>query len=54
MSAGCGRGNADVSWGKELGTGLFGGREGSQASGEERGIATGELQSQPGLNCKVL
>lgn len=34
--------------------GCLGGEEGSQAREEERGIATGELQSQPGLSCKVL
>lgn len=48
-----------MSWGKELGTGLFvlffswGRRQPGEGRGE-RGIAVGELQSQPGLNCKVL
>lgn len=36
MPAGCGGGNADVSWGRELGTGSFAGGEGSQAREEER------------------
>lgn len=47
-------GNADVSRGREMGTGFSEGGEGSQTREEDRGIATGELQSQPGLNCKVL
>lgn len=48
------RGKCICVLGEGAGDWVVPGGEGSQAREEERGIATGELQSQPGLNCKVL